>query len=189
MSRNTVLRTMHDVGLAAWFGGSLMGAIGLNAAAGAVDDPKQRGRVANAGWDRWTPVNAAAIGAHLLGAAGLLAANRDRVRNQQGVGASSVVKTALTGLAMGVTAYSRVQGAKVSQAGDVQVEAGTAPRPDTPENVADAQRRLALLQWAIPGVTGALIAVSALQGEQQRADEQAEGRLRKAAKRLASVVD
>lgn len=187
MARNTVIRTMHDVGLAAWFGGSLMGAIGLNAAAGVVDDPKQRGRVANAGWDRWTPVNAAAIGAHLVGAAGLLAANRDRVRDQQGVGGSSAVKTVLTGLALGVTAYSRIQGAKVSKAGDVRVEAGTQPRPETPEQVADAQRRLSLLQWAIPGVTGAMIAVSALQGEQQRADEQTAGRLRKAAKRLTNA--
>jgi len=184
MARNTVLRTMHDVGLAAWFGGSLMGAVGLNAAAGVVDDPKQRGRVANAGWDRWTPVNAAAIGAHVIGAAGLLLANRDRVRNQEGVGTSSVVKTALTGLALGATAYSRIQGARVSDAGDVPVAAGAEPRSDTPEKVADAQRRLALLQWAIPGVTGALIAVSALQGEQQRADEQADGMVRKAAKRL-----
>jgi len=53
-------------------------------------------RVATFGWARWAPVNAAAIGAHLVGAVGMLVANRDRVRNQQGVGASSVVKTALT---------------------------------------------------------------------------------------------
>jgi hypothetical protein len=30
---NTVARTLHDVGLAAWFGGSLMGAAGVNGAA------------------------------------------------------------------------------------------------------------------------------------------------------------
>ncbi|MBA3279648.1 MAG: hypothetical protein H0U22_13245 [Geodermatophilaceae bacterium] len=188
MARNTVLRTMHDVGLAAWFGGSLMGAIGLNAAAGAVDEPAQRGRVANAGWDRWTPVNAAAIGAHLVGAAGMLAANRDRVANQEGVGASSVVKTALTGLALGVTAYSRVVGAKVSEAGDVEVASGAEPLADTPEDVAGAQRQLSVLQWAIPAVTGLLIGVTALQGEQQRADEQAQGKLRKAAKRLTGAA-
>lgn len=184
MARNTVLRTMHDVGLAAWFGGSLMGAIGLNAAAGSVDDPKQRGRVANAGWDRWTPVNAAAIGAHLLGAAGLLLANRERVTAQAGVGASSAAKTALTAAALGLTAYSRVQGAKVSRAGDVRVESGTVPRSDTPTDVAQAQRQLSALQWAIPAATGALIAVSALQGEQQSPEEQTRGRLAKAAKRL-----
>lgn len=31
-TRNTLIRSMHDLGLAAWFGGSLMGAIGLNGA-------------------------------------------------------------------------------------------------------------------------------------------------------------
>jgi hypothetical protein len=42
---NTIARTLHDVGLAAWVGGSLMGATGLNGAAAVVDDPTQRLRV------------------------------------------------------------------------------------------------------------------------------------------------
>jgi hypothetical protein len=36
---NTVARSVRDLGLANWFGGSLMGAVGLNASAGAVSDP------------------------------------------------------------------------------------------------------------------------------------------------------
>ncbi|MDT5205049.1 MAG: hypothetical protein QOD34_1685, partial [Mycobacterium sp.] len=32
-TRNTVIRSLHDLGAAAWFGGSLMGAVGLNGAA------------------------------------------------------------------------------------------------------------------------------------------------------------
>lgn len=176
--RNTLLRSLHDVGLSAWFGGSLMGAVGLNAAAGVVDDPRQRSRVASAGWNSWTPVNAAAIGAHLLGAAGMLMANRDRVRNQRGVGASSAAKTALTGIALGLTAYSRVAGKKMSDAGDVPVRSGAEPSLQTPAEVADAQKKLRALQWAIPASTGILLVVSALQGEQQRPDEQARGGLR-----------
>ena len=39
---NTVARSLHDLGLAAWFGGSLMGAVGLNGAAAAVDSAEQR---------------------------------------------------------------------------------------------------------------------------------------------------
>ncbi|MEU6943126.1 hypothetical protein ABZ943_42090, partial [Streptomyces rubiginosohelvolus] len=31
--RTTFLRSAHDLGLAAWFGGALMGAVGLNGAA------------------------------------------------------------------------------------------------------------------------------------------------------------
>ena len=30
MDDDTLARSLHDLGLAAWFGGSLMGAIGLN---------------------------------------------------------------------------------------------------------------------------------------------------------------
>jgi hypothetical protein len=84
--RNTVIRSLHDLGLAAWFGGSLAGAVAVNGAAADLPDPTTRLRVANAGWARWTPVNAIAIGAHLIGGTGLLRANRGRVSNQHGVG-------------------------------------------------------------------------------------------------------
>jgi hypothetical protein len=82
---NTVARTLHDVGLAAWFGGSLMGATGVNGAAAVVQDPTQRLRVANAGWARWTPLNLAGIAAHLAGGAVLTGANKGRLAGQQGV--------------------------------------------------------------------------------------------------------
>lgn len=64
--RNTMLRSLHDVGLAAWFGGSLMGAVGLNGAAQSEGGTWQTtARIASSGWAKWTPVNAAAIAAHL----------------------------------------------------------------------------------------------------------------------------
>src|ERR1700761_990406 len=77
--RNTVLRSMHDVGLAGWFGGSLMGGVGLNPAAARPPNPAERLQIASVGWDRWAPVNLVAIGAHLAGAAGLLVAEAPRV--------------------------------------------------------------------------------------------------------------
>ena len=84
MARNTVIRSLHDVGLAVWFGGTLANAVALNTAASQPESAHERGKVTNVGWDRWTPVNAAAIGAHLIGATGLLVANRNRVASQQG---------------------------------------------------------------------------------------------------------
>ncbi len=179
MARNTLSRTLHDAGLAAWFGGSLMGAVGLNAAAGAVDDPRQAGRVANAGWNRWTPVNAAAIGALLAGSVGQLGGNADRIAAQKGVAGMSVAKTALTVAAMGATAYSRLLGRKLAKAGDVPAEGGTTPAATTPPELANAQRQLKLLQWVVPASTGALLAVSSFAGEQQRASEVAEGTKRR----------
>jgi hypothetical protein len=79
---NTIARTLHDLGLASWFGGSLMGAAGLNGAASVVDDPTQRLRVANSGWARWTPLNLAGIVAHLAGGAVLTGANKGRLAGQ-----------------------------------------------------------------------------------------------------------
>ncbi len=76
MSRHTLARSMHDLGLAAWFGGSLMGAVGHNGAAASLRDPAERSAAATVGWSRWAPVSAAAIGAHLLGAVTLLRTER-----------------------------------------------------------------------------------------------------------------
>jgi hypothetical protein len=166
--RNTLARSAHDVGLAAWFGGSLMGAIGLNGAGAAVLDDKERARVASAGWAKWTPVNAAAIGAHLAGATVELYANKGRVAGQKGVLANSIAKAALTGLALGVTAYGRVLGKKIENAGPVPTEGPTDPSAETPAEVAAAMKQEKLTQWAIPAITGGLIVLSALQGEQQR---------------------
>lgn len=69
--RHTLIRSLHDVGLATWFGGSLMGAVGLNGAArGEGGTEAATDRIASAGWAKWTPVNAAAIGVHLFGSGG-----------------------------------------------------------------------------------------------------------------------
>jgi hypothetical protein len=175
----TVARTLHDLGLAAWFGGSLMGATGVNGAAAVVQDPTQRLRVANSGWARWTPLNLAGIAAHLAGGAVLTGANKGRLAGQQGVAASSTVKAALTVVALGTTAYARVLGKKLERAGDVPVEGGTTPNPATPEDVARAQRQLTVLQWMIPALTGGLLVVNARMGEQQRPTQVTKGLVRR----------
>jgi hypothetical protein len=174
-SDNTIVRSLHDLGLGAWFGGSLMGAVGVNGAADDVHDPTERIRVATRGWARWAPVNAIGIGAHLIGAVGMLLANRDRVRRQEGVGASSVVKTVLTGAAIAATAYAGVLGRKAAEGEGAPAEGGVTPSPATPQAAADAQRRLRVVQWVIPALTGAITVVNALQGEQQKPRRQALG--------------
>ena len=142
---NTVIRSLHDVGAAGWFGGSLMGAVALNGASKDVSDPAERSKIAASGWARWIPFAAAAIGAHLLGGGGLLLAHRDRIRSQPGVGANTAVNTVLTLAALGTTAYSGLLGAKLGNAGDVKTEGGTVPGEDTPADVARTQRRLRIL--------------------------------------------
>jgi hypothetical protein len=176
---NTVARSLHDLGLAAWFGGSLMGAAGVNGAAAVVEDPTQRLRVANTGWARWTPLNLAGIAAHLAGGAVLTGANKGRMAGQQGVAAASAVKTALTVAALGTTAYARMLGKRLERAGDVPVEGGTTPSPTSPDGVTRAQRQLTVLQWMIPALTGALLVINARMGEQQRPTQVTEGLVRR----------
>ena len=179
MVRDTLSRSLHDVGLAAWFGGTLANAVSLNVAATAAGDASSTGAVANVGWDRWTPVNAAAIALHVAGSVGQLAGNQGRVAGQSGVGSLVVGKTALTVAALGVTAYSRVLGKKVSKRTDVPAASGTEPAIDTPADVAKAQKQLKLLQWVVPALTGALVVVSSFAGEQQRDTEVKKGFLQK----------
>jgi hypothetical protein len=184
--QNTLARSLHDLGLAAWFGGSLMGAVGLNGASGEVSDPRDRTRVANAGWGRWTPVNALAIAAHVLGGAQLTRANKGRLLAQRGVGAMTSVKTALLGASLAATGYSRLLGQKIMEAEARQSQTAlgpdgmpsqdaTTPSAGTDEEAAKAQRQLKALQWAIPLLTGAMVVLNAKAGEQQRPAQVARG--------------
>lgn len=185
--QNTVAKSLHDLGLATWFGGSLMGAIGLNAASKEAAGASNRMRVANAGWGRWTPVNLAAIGAHLLGGAQLTYGNRGRIRAQRGVAGATMLKAGLTLAALATTAWSRMLGQKVMDAESGAAETGseppgedaTTPSPGSPPEVEAAQRQLAMLQWAVPALTGSLVLLDAKMAEQQRPMPVARGMARR----------
>lgn len=175
MARSTYSHMLHDLGGAAWFGGTLANAVALNRAAGQAKRSTDVGAVANAGWDAWTPVNAGAIGAHLVGSVGLLVHDLGRMKAQKGVGTMALTKTALTVAALGVTAYSRRLGKRVSEHAEVPASSGTAPAAATPPDVAAAQRQLKVLQWVVPALTGGIIAVGAYADEQYRPEEVSRG--------------
>lgn len=186
--RNTLLRSLHDIGAAAWFGGSLFGTVGLNAAARDISDERDRARVASAGWARWSPINAVAIGAHLVGGAGLLLSNRERARHQEGTTANTVIKLMVTAGALAATTYSGYLGGKVAEQGRVHAVSGTQPSAATPPEVAGAQKKLRVVQWVIPALTGTIIVLGAQQGEQQKPREIALGFTKRAGRRLRSVA-
>lgn len=171
-SQNMVIRSLHDIGAAGWFGGGLMGAVALNGASKDISDPAERAKIAASGWARWAPFSAAAIGAHLLGGTGLLLAHRGRIRSQPGVATNTAVKAVLTAAALGTTAYSGMLGAKLAKAAGVPAEGGTVPGDGTPSDVAATQQQLRILQWVTPVLTGALVVLGAQQGEQQRTSRQ-----------------
>jgi hypothetical protein len=177
-------RSAHDLGLAAWFGGALMGAVGVNRAGEGEEAASTEG-VAAHGWAVWAPVNAAAIVAHLAGGAAVLADNAHRVATQKGVMASTVAKTAVTAAALAATAYSGVLGSKVKLA--VSQKSSDQEKAERhPIDLDSARRQLKMAQWAVPALTGTLVILNALHGEQQRPAEQAGGIVERA-RRMANL--
>jgi hypothetical protein len=165
---NTVARTLHDLGLAAWFGGSLMGRPGSTGLPRWSRTPPSGYGWPTAAGPRWTPLNLAGIAAHLAGGAILTGANKGPPGRPAGGGRHQHGQDRSDVAALGVTGYARLLGKKLERAGDVPVEGGTTPNPATPEEVTRAQRQLTALQWVIPVLTGAVLVVNARMGEQQR---------------------
>jgi len=163
MTGSTVARTLHDAGLAAWFGGTLMGAVGLNGASGSIADPLDRVHVTTVGWARWAPLQVVAIAAHLVGGALLRrrtagrAAARERVR----------ARRAVTGLALAAMAWQAALGAAVAASPRTPAETGVEPSPETADGLAPVLVQLRITQWLLPAATGALIALDAHRQEQQ----------------------
>lgn len=167
-SRNTLVRSLHDLGAATWFGGSLMGAVGLNGAASTSADPAERLRLASDGWARWTPVQLAAIAAHGVGGIGLILANKTRLANQQESRTNTAVKTVVTGLAGAASVIAAIAGATQAKHADEGAPGVTEASPDTSPELTTALRVQKVTQWAIPVLTSVIIILGAQQGEQQR---------------------
>ncbi len=85
--------------------------------------------------------------------------------------------TAVTLAAMRSTADAGISGARVVRGGDVPVASAIRPIAATPPEVAAAQRRLRVAQWLVPGCTGALFVLEAL--ERQQAPRDRECRVRR----------
>jgi len=166
--RNTVLRSLHDVGLAAWFGGALMGVVGLNGAASDAKSPAERLRISSIGWGKWAPLQFAAIVAHGIGAAGLIPANKGRLAVQPEARVNANAKFWVTVVAGVTTLYSALVGARMAKHADEGAESVTQPGATTSPKLASAQRQQRVLQWLIPIFTSVLIVLTAQQGEQQR---------------------
>ncbi|MEL4318341.1 hypothetical protein WJX64_04945 [Leifsonia sp. YIM 134122] len=166
--RNTLVRSMHDIGLAAWFGGSLMGAVGLNGAASKAEPASQKLKISSIGWGRWAPVQLAAIAVHGIGSVGLIIGNKGRIAADSGTQVNTAVKFVLTGVACGATLYSAVLGGVIAKHSDEDAEGVTEPGARTSKELAAAQTKQRFAQWVLPAVTAALIVLAAQQGEQQR---------------------
>jgi hypothetical protein len=166
--RNTLVRSLHDIGLAAWFGGSLMGAVGLNGGASTAKSPVERLSISSAGWAKWAPVQLAALGTHAIGGIGLILGNKERLAGQSEARTNTIVKAAITGVAGVVTLYSAMVGRKMAAHASEGATATTTPSDYASDELTSAQKQQKVLQWVIPAITAVLVVLAAQQGEQQR---------------------
>ena len=50
-----ITNIVHDLGIAVWWGGTLMGTFAMNPAVEVLDDPEERGKMIDEGWARFQP--------------------------------------------------------------------------------------------------------------------------------------
>jgi hypothetical protein len=167
-NRDTLIRSMHDIGLAAWFGGGLMGVFGLNGGTSAAKDPTERLRLSSIGWAKWAPVQLAAIAVHGIGGIGLILTNRGRLAAQPDARSNTLIKTVVTGAAGAASVAAAVAGSRILKHADEGAEGATEPGVTSSPELSAAQRADKYLQWAIPVLTGILLVLGAQQGEQQK---------------------
>lgn len=158
---NMLARSVQQLGLAAWFGRSLIGVLDET-------DTARHGQ----GRSGSTPVTVAAIGAYLTGSFFVMTGNKERLAGQQGVATISVVKISVISVALIATACTRRFEGRVSGASSAVALQGTGPE------VADAERKLRTLRRSTVALTGALVVFNAVLGEMQRPSQVALGVLR-----------
>ena len=166
--RNTFVRSLHDLGAAAWFGGTLMGAVGLNGGTAEAKDPVERLRLSSVGWAKWAPVQWAAIIAHGIGGVGLIVGNKSRLGGQPSSRRNTVVKSVVTLAAVGATVWSGIEGGIMAKNAEQGAEGVTEPDATASKTLAAAQKKQKALQFVIPVLTGVVLVMGAQQGEQQR---------------------
>ena len=149
----------HNLGLAAWFGGTLFGQVALNPTVSSISDRRERGRVLNESWGRFNAANAPALAAALL--AWRLGGLRDDAELR--APALARAKNLLLGGAATNAIASAILGARLaSQArgGATPVESGTEPAPETPQEAATSQRLIGFFGSGSLALLAAVIALS-----------------------------
>ena len=159
---NMLARSVQELGLAAWFGRSLIGVLEENNTA-------RHGR----GRRGTTSVTLAAIGAYLSGSFFVMTGNKGRLAGQQGVVTISAVKISVISAALIATVCTRRFEVRVSGGGSDVARQGAEPE------LADAERRLRILRRSTVALTGALVVFNAVMGEMQRPSQVASGVLRR----------
>jgi hypothetical protein len=169
VSTDTGIRALHDLGIAAWFGGSLVVAIGMERARSETDDAYEHGRAVDAWLRTWAPVNAAAATSYFTAGTLLTLANKGRLLAERGVFTSAAIVggAGVAAAALGLYARSlrrRLATSIRAAAASPTQEADSDQRAD----VGRVLRRVRAAHWPVPVLTGTMLVFNARLGELQR---------------------
>lgn len=158
-------QALHDVGLAAWLGGSMFGKFAHNPSLRNVTSRPERGKTANAAWNGYNLINTASLAAIsvVYGAARATELNNDNLTDRERTLAT--VMDGLTAAAVVTGIANGVQGARLAARGPdgaVPVETGTVPSAETPAAAARIQRSLGVLGTVNIAIGIGLVATNAI---------------------------
>jgi hypothetical protein len=139
---STTAWVLHELGLAAGFGGNLFGQIALNPAVAEIQSKRERGKVTHVAWDRYKAIN----GASLALMAGTWLAGRTMLSGRE-VGKASrgltITKDILVGGALvggiGAMVFGRMLDKEIATSNE-PIHSGSRPSAETRERVAKLQR-------------------------------------------------
>jgi hypothetical protein len=135
---------LHNLGLAAGFGGSLFGKVALNPAVKVIGSREERGQVVNAAWNGFNLVNAVSVG--LAAVTWLVGRSRLTGREIDGTTRGLVItKDVLLGATVALGAANIAGGAFLARqapGGAVPAETGLTPTAGTPEKAVKTMKAL-----------------------------------------------
>jgi hypothetical protein len=141
-------RALSDLGLAGLLGGQLFGRLALHPAVAAISEPRERGKVVNAAWQRYGLVNGVGLAAVT---AGWLSARGGELRNRNLIGrerALARVKDGLVGVLVLNGLLVAVEGVRFSREaphGAVPLRDGDHTTSQASETARRRKRRLNIL--------------------------------------------
>ncbi|HEX5747296.1 MAG TPA: hypothetical protein VFZ09_13720 [Archangium sp.] len=137
---------LHNLGLAAGFGGSLFGRVALNPSARLINDKQERAKIVNAAWNGYNIINAVGLGATAL----TWLIGRSKISGRS-ISASARKLVLVKDFLMGATLVSGVINligggflAKRALQDGIAMESGGQAADDAPDDVKSATR---LVNW------------------------------------------
>lgn len=144
---STTAWVLHELGLAAGFGGNLFGQIALNPALAEIQSKRERGKVTHVAWDRYKVVNATSLA--LM--AGTWFAGRTVLTGSE-VGRTSRVLTVAKDFLVGGALVGGIGAMVFGRLLDREMATANAPLTTTSRPSAETRQRVAKLQKLTDGL-------------------------------------